>query len=162
MPRKCTICNHLQIEAINRALVENKSFRYVAEQFGISCTALHRHKAEHIPAKLVKAKQAETVTQADDLLAQVRDLQTRALSILQRAEVVGDLRTAVMAIREARGNLELLARLLGELQEGATVNVLVTSPEWLQLRTLLLAALEAYPEARRSVSEVLIRGKYVD
>ena len=162
MPRKCTICSHPQIEAINRALVENESFRYVAKQFGISSTALHRHKSEHIPAELAMAKQAEKVTKADDLLSQVRGLQTRALYILQRAEEAGDLRTAVMAIREARGNLELLARLLGELQEGATVNLLVASPEWLQLRTLLLAALEAYPEARRSVVEVLMRGKYVD
>jgi hypothetical protein len=43
-------------------------------------------------------------------------LQNRALSILDRADESGDLRTALSAIREARSNLELLAKLLGELQ----------------------------------------------
>ena len=39
----------------------------------------------------------------------------RPWAILARAERSGDLRTAFSAIREARGNLELLAELLGRL-----------------------------------------------
>ena len=46
----------------------------------------------------------------------------------------GDLRTALAAIRERRGTIELLARVTGELQETTQVNVLV-SPEYLELRT---------------------------
>ena len=58
-----------------------------------------RHKANHLPAKLVMAEKAKEVAQADSLLDQVRDLQGRALAILDQAEMSGDLRTALGAIR---------------------------------------------------------------
>jgi hypothetical protein len=64
---------------------------------------------------MVKAKEAEEVAQADDLLEQVRNLQTHALDILGHAEESGDLRTALAAISQARGNLGLLGKLAGEL-----------------------------------------------
>jgi hypothetical protein len=111
---------------------------------------VQRHEVNHIPATLAKAKEAKEVAHADNLLGQVRALQSKTLSILLRAEGAGDLRTALSAVREARGNVELLAKLSGELDERPVVNVLV-SAEWLQLRTTLVAALEPYRDARESV-----------
>jgi hypothetical protein len=156
MPRKCSICTHPNRDAIDRALVNRESFRNVAKQFGITVSAIHRHNDAHLPASLTKAQEARSVTQADDLLTQVKSLQSRALSILDRAESAGDLRTAIMAIREARGNLELLAKLLGELQESQTVNVLL-APEWLQVRGIIMAALFPFPQAALTVSEALAK-----
>ena len=150
MPRTCTICTHSELQAINGALVVGEAFRNIAKRYDTSSTALFRHKAEHLPATLVKGREAEEVARADDLLAQVRGLQAKALSILAKAEAAGDLRVALGAIREARGNLELLAKLLGELQDGQTVNVLV-APEWVSIRGSILLALERYPEARLAV-----------
>jgi len=46
-----------------------------------------------------------------------RDLQERALTTLVKAEETEELDVALRAIREARGNLELLAKLLDELDE---------------------------------------------
>lgn len=129
MPRACTICTHPELEVINRALVEGTPNRRIASHHDITERAVRNHKAGHLPAALSKAKGAEEIADADDLLSQVKDLQTRALSILDKAEGAGELRTALGAIREARGNLELLAKLLGELDE-RPVNVLV-SPQWL-------------------------------
>ena len=43
-----------------------------------------------------------------------RALQTRAMGILEQAERTGDLRTALAAIGQARGVLELQARVTGE------------------------------------------------
>jgi hypothetical protein len=97
---------------------------------------------------------AAEVAQADDLLDQVWDLQRRALDILDRAEETRELRTALSAIREARGNLELLAKLLGELDERPTVNILV-SAEWVPVRAAMMEALDPYPEARVAVAERL-------
>jgi len=62
-----------------------------------------------------------------------------------------------MAIREARGNIELLAKLLGELDERPVIN-LVAAPEWIQIRTAILVALQPYPEARVTVAEALDAG----
>jgi hypothetical protein len=157
MPRSCTICEHTDREAMDEALVGGASNRSVASLYDVSEAAVRRHKANHLPAKLVMAHAAEEVAQADTLLEQVRDLQERALDILDKAEEAGELRTALGAIREARGNLELLAKLLGELDERPVVN-LNLSPEWLELRAVMVAALEPYSEARESVLRALESG----
>src|SRR5215218_8561839 len=108
MPRKCTVCDHSQRHGIDEALIAGAPYRSVARRFGLSESAVYRHKSEHLPAHLLKAREVEEVAQAEDLLEQVRHLQTHALDILKRAETAGDLRTALAAISQARGNLELL------------------------------------------------------
>jgi hypothetical protein len=150
MPRSCTVCEHPRRDEVDRALVGGASNRSVASLYDVSEAAMRRHKANHLPAKLVMAQAAEEVAQADNLLSQVQDLQGRALAILDKAETADDLRTALGAIREARGNLELLAKLLGELDERPVVNLNV-SPEWLELRAVIVGALEPHPEALRAV-----------
>jgi hypothetical protein len=155
MPRTCTVCSHPDRPAIDAALLAGEPFRHIAARTGTSTGALQRHKEEHLPAVLLHAKEAEQVAQADDLLAQVRDLQRRTLSILDGAEKSGDRRTALAAIREARGNLELLGRLAGDLQEGQIVNVVV-SPEWQRVRAAVITALTPYPEARVAVAGHLL------
>jgi hypothetical protein len=157
MPRSCTICGHPDRGAIDQALVEGTPNRRIASHHGVTERAVRNHKANHLPAKLVMAKAAEEVAQADTLLGQVRDLQQRALEILDKAEEAGELRTALGAIREARGNLELLAKLLGELDERPVVN-LNLSPEWLELRAVIVTALEPHPEALRAVVGALEGG----
>ena len=153
MPRKCTICEHPKVEEINKTLLETQNITKVAKQYGVNYHALYRHK-DHIPAILAQAQEAQEVAKADSLLAQVTELRDKALSILDKAEQAGDLRTALQGIKEARGCLELLARLQGELQEQTTVNILI-NPQWLSLRTVILQALEPYPEARQAVARAL-------
>jgi hypothetical protein len=150
MPRSCTVCEHPEREAIDRALVGGASNRSVASLYDVSEAAVRRHKANHLPAKLVMAQKASEVAQAESLLAQVQDLQARTLAILETAEETRQHRTALAAIREARSNLELLAKLLGELDERSVVNLRV-SPEWLELRAVIVGALEPYSEARLAV-----------
>ncbi len=154
MPRSCTICEHSKREAIDKALVGGASNRSVASLYDVSEAAVRRHKGNHLPAKLVMAQAAEEVAEADNLLDQVRDLQRRALAILGKAEEAGELRTALSAIKEARGNLELLAKLLGELDDRPVVNLNI-SPEWLELRAVIVGALEPHPEALSAVAGAL-------
>ncbi len=150
MPRSCTVCEHPEREAIDRALVGETSNLSVSSLFGVSESAVRRHKANHLPAKLVMARAAEEVAQADDLLDQAGDLQRRTLAILEAAEDAKERRTALSAIREARSNLELLGRLQGELNDRPQINLLI-SPEWLELRAVIVGALDAHPDARESV-----------
>jgi hypothetical protein len=155
MPRRCTVCDHEERASIDAALVSGTPLRDIAGQHGVSKSALERHKAGHLPAHLAKAKEAGEVARADDLLSQVRHLQDRTLAILTTSEDAGELRTALAAIREARGNLELLAKLLGELDDAPKVNILV-SAEWVAVRTSMMEALSPYPEARTAVAEALL------
>lgn len=157
MPRKCSICSHPDRGEIDRAIVSGGSYRDIARRFGVSRSAIERHAKAHVPATLVKAREAEEVTRADALLVQIQELRDRALNILDKAERGKDLRTALQAIREARGCVELLAKLAGELSETPHVNILL-SPHWVELRKTLLLALEPFPEARTRVAEVLSGG----
>jgi hypothetical protein len=144
------VCAHHEREGIDRALVGGASNRSVASLYDVSEASVRRHKGKHLPAKLVMAQAAEEVAEADTLLDQVKNLQGRAYAILDKAEEAGELKTALSAIREARGNLELLAKLLGELDDRPQINLTV-SLEWLELRAVIVGALEPHPEALGAV-----------
>ena len=81
--------------------------RNIARQYGVSLGALHRHKS-HI-ADALRSRQTMSV---ERLLADLADLQQRALALLTRAEQSSDLRAALAAIREVRGVIETGARLI--------------------------------------------------
>jgi hypothetical protein len=121
----------------------------------VAKSALDRHKRDHLPEHLSKAQEAAEVAQADDLLAQMRALQAKTLSIMATLDKAGDHRLWLAGMKEARGNIELLAKLTNQLSDRPTVNVLI-APEWLVLRTALLDALRPYPEARATVAGRLV------
>ena len=150
MPRRCTVCHHKHLEEINRALVESTAFPALVAKYRVSKDALSRHKANHLPDVLKKAQEAKEAVRADDLLSQVRELQSRTLAILEEAHDTGEHRTALAAIGQARANLELQARLLQLIQEGPTINVQLSS-EWMELRAVIISALEPYEAARSAV-----------
>ena len=153
MGRICTICRHEKREGIDKALLAGDPYRGIARRFGASPPAVLRHR-EHIPGRLAKAHAAKEVAQADSLLDQVRDLTEEARGILRRVKAK-DPKTALGAIREIRGTLELLARLLGEIQDQAvTVNVLAT-PEGAAVQAKIVRALAPYPDARAAVVQIL-------
>jgi hypothetical protein len=154
MPRRCTVCAHPKVEAIDMALVAGEPYRSVANRYeSLSQASVQRHSENHLPATLAQAKEAEMVAHADDLLEQVRDLQVRTFAILEAAEASEQYRTALSAIREARANLELIGEITKELDRG-TIN-LELSPEWLELRGVIVAALEPHPAARDSILRAL-------
>lgn len=160
MPQVCTVCKNENRADIDMALLNNTPFRNIAGQFSLSVTALHRHKEKHIAGSLVKAKDAKEVSDADELLKEVRDLLTKAKALMKRAEdgkgvkVDEEVRTALLGVREVRACLELLAKLRGQLNEGATVNILI-NPQWVTIRTVLMQALAPYPDARQAVASSL-------
>ena len=127
MPRSCPICDHEDLDEINAALASNERIRTVAERWSVRKTALMRHRNEHLPysaieAKEAEAKEAEEDALGDDLLDQVRDLQERALATLEEAQEAEELNAALRAIREVKGNLELMTDPLNELDERSVDN----------------------------------------
>jgi len=154
MPRVCTVCSHEDRAGIDSALLAGDTLRNIAKRTGTSPTALHRHKEEHISTLLLKAQKVEEIAQADHLLDQVKAIQARTLSILDRADNARDLKTALAAIRETRGNLELLAKLTGDLDERTQINIM-QNPQFVQLQEVIVAALAPYPEAEEAVLAAL-------
>jgi hypothetical protein len=143
--RTCTVCAHVDRSAIDAALVARlDSIRDIAGQYGLKRASLDRHRQAHIPVALAQATQAAEVVEATSLLDQVRALLADARRIQQAAEAAKDLRTALSAVREQARTLELLARLLGELESSTTVTVNVNQ-----------AATELSTEELESYSEQL-------
>jgi hypothetical protein len=124
-------------------------------RYGVSEQALRRHRATHLPSKLADAQAVSRTVEAVDLLTELTELREKSMSLLLTAERAGDIRTALAGIREARACLELLAEVQGELDRRPTLNILAISPEWLTVRSELMAALGPYPAARVAVAERL-------
>jgi hypothetical protein len=154
MSRKCTICSHHQRSEIETAMIASASLQSIAERFGISKAATFRHQQEHLPQKLLKAEEAREVAGAEILLRQVKAIQGTAARICRNAEEKGELDTALRACREMRGCVELLAKLTGELDERPIMNVTL-SPQWVEIRAIIVESLKPFPEARHSVAKAL-------
>ena len=84
MPRRCTVCDHPEKHSIDETLVTGAPYRSVAKRYGLSESAVYRHKTEHLPAHLLKARKADEVARGDAFLEQVRHLQSHALDILDK------------------------------------------------------------------------------
>jgi hypothetical protein len=151
MPRTCSICSHPARDQVNADVVAGTALRGIARRFAVSEDALLRHRMAHLPVALTRAHEAAEVAHADSLLDQLRGLEAKALAILTHAEEAGDLRTALLAIGQARNCLELLAKLEGELENANTTVNVTLAAEWPVLRQRIVGALEPFPEARQAV-----------
>src|ERR1700682_1369598 len=121
MPRRCTVCHHPQHEEIAVSLFRDGT-RATARRFQVSRPALDRHK-RHLPGTIVKAQQAEVVCEATSLLARVESLMQESEKIAAAAKLEKNWPAATSALREARGCLELLAKLRGELQQAGSLHL---------------------------------------
>lgn len=158
MARPCSICGHRERHALDRALIAGEALRGIAERSGTSTTALHRHKAEHLPRLLAEAaerrEEARDVARALDVVWQLREINGAALTVLAEARERKHGELALKAIDRIQKQIELQAKLLGVLDERPQVNVLV-APEWIALRGRIVAALAPYPAARLALAAVL-------
>jgi hypothetical protein len=117
----------------------------------VSKTAVGYHVNEgHIAERLARAKDASEVADANELMRHLKGLHDKTLDLLLQAEAAGDLRTALAAIAQARGNLELLGKLAGQLHDRPVIQ-LHLHPEWIQVRATIVEALSAHPAARDDV-----------
>jgi hypothetical protein len=123
MPTDCLVCAHQDARNIDIALLAGDGVRSVARRYGLDKSTVSRHMRLHLKPRLTAAETAAPARiqrmenhQAHlDVMRAMRDLHARTLALLDKAESSGDLSTALRAVREARGNLELLGRLDGSL-----------------------------------------------
>ncbi len=122
MPRTCTVCTHSERADIDQALLGGQPLRDIAGRFGTSRSALLRHKKADIPATLAKAKQEEEV-RAETLYDRLKAINRETAEILAEARESGSLGIALAAINRVERQLELEARLLGQLDNATKVAV---------------------------------------
>ena len=95
-------------------LIEGEKLQVIADKFGFHVSSLCRHK-QHIPDKLRAIATFKELEEGATLLQRIEDLLERAAGLLNKAEDSGDVRTAIAAVREVRGVLELMGKASGEL-----------------------------------------------
>ena len=93
--------------------------------------------------------------QAIDIVKQLKAINAASVAILHEARQAGNAEVALKAIERVQRQIELQAKLLGELDERPQVNVLL-APEWVSIRGTVLAALAPFPEARAVVAQQLL------
>jgi len=160
MGRQCTVCAHKDLEEINRLLLCSDSYRDIARQFGLSKDALARHKESHIPKELLKSNDIQEVAKADVLLVQLGEIREKTLSLLDKAEQAADTRVygaPVAYLREVREQFKLIAELEGRLAAQPQITI-INNPEWVELRTVIIQALDPFPEAKEALVNA-IRGR---
>ena len=156
MPPKCTVCTHADRKQIDLLLArDSESLRDIAGQYGLSKTALHRHRTDHLPVKLAQAVEQQEIREGLDVIAQLRAINNATMQVLTDARATGNGDLVLKATDRVLRQLELQAKLLGDLDGGTVVNITV-SPQWVELRTVIVQSLTAWPEARQSVAAALL------
>lgn len=154
MSRTCTVCGHESRLEIDRALLGSDSYRNIAARFGVTTSSLQRHRNEHIPGRLLKAKDVEEIAEADTLKSELEYVKSDVERLKIKAEADDDYRIALAACDRALKALELQAKIAQLIAEAPQINVTL-SPEWLEIRGLIVQALEPHSEARRAVLRAL-------
>lgn len=110
--RTCTVCRHAEREAIDADLVTGVPYRHIAARTGTSTGALVRHRS-HLTAAVVQAAESRDQERGAALLDKVHALEAEARRLGRKAEREGDLRAALLALRELGRAFELQGRLVG-------------------------------------------------
>jgi len=161
MPRPCTVCTHVQRAAIDKALVSGEAAAAVSARYRtvsgqpLGRMAVQRHAAEHLPLRLVKAAEQEDVRAALDIVTQLKAINGASLQVLADARSANDGELALKAVDRVLRQIELQAKLLGELDERPVLNV-VLAPQWPALVAGLRAVLAPHPVILAQVSAHLL------
>jgi len=126
---RCRICAHPRLDMIEAELVKAGTVkRALARSLGVGRMSLQRHAQLHLPERLKRAAEAaKKAPAAQKTLEQVAELNKLARAVFTRGYNENNLPAANGALAEARKLLELQSRLLGQLNDGSTTNVLAVS-----------------------------------
>jgi hypothetical protein len=155
MTRPCTICGHPDREQIDLELVHNTPRQAIMARYNVSYSALKRHKAHHLLPAVAMDPVVQVTAASMDITGEMIRLYNQISTRLEQADQTNNWQAVRGLHAEARNDLELLAKLMGQLQTGITVNMLLVSPEWIRLRDKIVQALEPYPEARYALAVAL-------
>ena len=156
MPRACTICSHDERNAIEDAFIAGTPKRRIATLYHVGEKSVRHHMSEHLPQLLALARDAERASRADSLLDRIEALQGRTEAILAEVEGTDLYGVKLAAIREMRRNLELIGEVTKELDRTPTLT-LHLNPQWIELRTQIVGALDHHPAAREDVLRAIER-----
>ena len=165
---QCRVCEHPDRASIELGLANKVPIRVLGKRYGLSADSVWRHGQRHMSAELhgqlmTRGRMTPAdlenlrVTESEGVLQHLVAVRGRLYGLMDTAETEGDYRAAAAIGNQIGKNLEVTAKLLGDIRTG-TVNVtnnVLLLPEFHALRTTIMQALRAHPEARASVAAAL-------
>lgn len=166
----CKTCNHPDRAAIELGLANKVPIRVLGKRYGLSQDSVWRHgrncmapelhsqlmtRGRMSPADLENLR----ITESEGVLQHLVAVRGRLYGLMDSAEQQDDYRSAAAIGNQIGKNLEVTAKLLGDIRTG-TVNVtnnVLLLPEFHALRTTIMQALRQHPEARADVAAALRR-----
>ena len=166
MGRKSKIEAHPQSEEIIRRLASGEEYSKIVEDYpDIRYQDLDYYAQNKLPAILSKSNDLKAladeieradVHKGDTYLQLVIGLQKKALDALEQQNAKEDPKSWAMVSREARGYVELMGKALDRIRDAPPAQItIVNNPEWIELRTVIIQALDPYPEAKEAVIDAI-------
>jgi len=147
---------HLELD--KAYLKKEISLQEYADKVGCkSKSSVERHVTGHLPDALLKAKDIKDVANGDSLLDELKKARERTFSLLDKAEAAADTRVygaPVAYLKEIREQLKFIAELEGKISSQPQITI-INNPEWVELRTVILMALDDFPDAKQRVIDAI-------
>ena len=165
--QQCLVCRHREKAAVDLALSRGVSVTALSRRYKISTDAIYRHSRNHLPpqlrAQLIAGPDIKDLdldrlreNESQSLLSHLIALRNRLLAGLDVAEEYRDGSMLTRVSAQLHQNLELTAKLVGDLGTGSTtINNVLIMPQYVELRVELVKALQPFPDARLAVAQVL-------
>jgi hypothetical protein len=160
---RCLTCTHREHAAIDLALARGVSVRELSRRYGITERALYYHRKDHLPphlrAKLIGVPELDIdldklrETEGQSLLSHLIAIRNRLFAGMdQVAEPLVPRFAAAL-----HQNLEMIGKLVGSLGTGGntTINNILITSDYVEMRVALLRALDSYPDAKIAVAQTL-------
>jgi hypothetical protein len=153
---------------IELALVHKLPMRVIAKRFAVSKHSVFRHRQNHMSPQLVAAlalaqrpsevdlEQLQR-SESEGLLGSLIGQRARLQLLSEMAFEQGELHAATTVERAITQNLELTSKLLGMIIQRHDVRStsILVSADYLQLRAVIISALQPYPAAAKAVGAAL-------
>ena len=105
MPRTCLACASSNRVEIDKALANGTSLRDIAGRWGVSRSALDRHKS-HVALTITKVQEKREEKLGESPLDQIQRVQRKLWEVLAKMEAQEDHRGSVVALRKIRECME--------------------------------------------------------
>jgi hypothetical protein len=114
---RCRTCSDPRRLELEKALLAGVPYRKLSRAYGVPQSSLYRHRQRHLHLLMLRSKELGDITNADSLLNRLRSLHAETLEILADARRKNNGELALKAIARAEAQVELSARLLGEIRD---------------------------------------------
>jgi hypothetical protein len=169
MGRKSKIETHPKSEEIITRLIRGEKNPEIVRDFPeIKDDDLDYYRENKLPELLSKSTELKTLAEqiatadvhkGDTYLQLVIGLQKKALDALELQDASADPKSWALVSREARGYVELLGKALDRIRDTPPTQItIINNPEWVDLRTVIIMALDDFPQAKAAVVHA-IRGR---